>query len=117
MGDKNAPQGLVHKVFSARHRSKLLLPFCLFVVGILWSSSTLMPFGPVTESRAYLRECATCAQDAAGAGELGDLDTVGASTTLQHKVTEKKKRKEKNHWYLLCDPQPQPLLLKLVFLG
>jgi hypothetical protein len=86
MGDKNAPKGLVHKVFSARHRSKLLLPFCLLVVGIVWSSSTLMPFGSVTESRAYLRECATCAQDTAGPGELGDLDAVGASTTLQHKV-------------------------------
>lgn len=107
MGDKNAPKGLVHKVFSARHRSKLLLPFCLLVVGVVWSSSTLMPFGSVTESRAYLRECATCAQDPAGAGELGDLDAVGASTTLQHKVKIKQ-------ICLLCNPQPNLLMLNFL---
>ncbi|KAG0566523.1 hypothetical protein M758_7G074500 [Ceratodon purpureus] len=81
MGDKNAPQSLPHKLFSPRHRMKLLLPFCLLVVGIVWSSANLLPFNSVAESRFYLRQCATCGLDGALQGD--QLDGVGASTTLQ----------------------------------
>lgn len=70
MGDKYAPpQGLALRLFAARNRMKLLLPFCLVVVVVVWSSSTLLPLsgGPAAvigddsqQLRLYLRQCATC---------------------------------------------------------
>jgi hypothetical protein len=91
MGDKNAPQGLSHKLFSPRYRMKLLLPFCLLVAAIVWSSSSLLPFNAVTESRVFLHQCASCGQD--GTVLQGDqLDAVGASTTLQLKVLHMRSR-------------------------
>lgn len=86
MGDKNAPQGLAHyKMLSARNRMKLLLPFCLLVVGIVWSTSSLLPFSTVAESRLYLRQCTSCGQDGAEDQDGGRAKS-SSSVTLQLKV-------------------------------
>lgn len=85
MGDKNAPQGLAHyKMLSARNRMKLLLPFCLLVVGIVWSTSSLLPFSTVAESRLYLRQCTSCGED--GAGDQDGGRAKSSSLTLQLKT-------------------------------
>lgn len=75
-----SPLSLVRKVFSVRHRSKLFLPLCLLVVGVVWSSSSFLPFS--VNKQAYLPECKTCGLE----GASGAVDGVGSSITLQHKV-------------------------------
>uniref|UniRef100_A0A7I4DXB6 Exostosin GT47 domain-containing protein n=1 Tax=Physcomitrium patens TaxID=3218 RepID=A0A7I4DXB6_PHYPA len=83
MREKNAPQGHGHKVLPARHRTKLLLPFCLLVVGIVWSSSSLAPFSSVAEFHIFRHQVKPAHQKR----EIPEdnLDAVGASETIHLK--------------------------------
>lgn len=84
MREKNAPEGHGHKVLPARHRTKLLLPFCLLVVGIVWSSSSLAPFSSVAEFHIFRHQVKPAHQKR----EIPEdnLDAVGASETIHLKV-------------------------------